>query len=277
MTGVCLDKPYLSSRMIALNFASAPFIKPSGKSKVFKSRCGESILELSAESPIAGTRTRDGLRVKAMLDKGAYKNGERNEFTLISFATLAGCSKALMNIVEMFQYSSAVRAKFATRLAELPKEMVEKNREASFYSMKNILLHMIDNEDWIVNYALFEKTKEYKRRKWEEYPDMESVLQHLHVVEGKTREYLDHATEGDFKRKIKFELPSGKIFENLSVEECLFQSFTEQLYHIGELIALMWQENLEPPTMQWFYNNPRVATTAMQGLKRSGPPGSMLT
>jgi hypothetical protein len=43
----------------------------------------------------------------------------------------------------------------------------------------------------------------------------------------------------------------------LSVEECLFLSFTEQLYHLGELIALFWQENIEPPPMQWFRNNPR--------------------
>ena len=48
----------------------------------------------------------------------------------------------------------------------------------------------------------------------------------------------------------------GAVF-NLSVEECLLQTFTEQLYHMGELIALLWQLNIEPPQMQWFYNNPR--------------------
>jgi len=57
----------------------------------------------------------------------------------------------------------------------------------------------------------------------------------------------------------------GKTF-NLSVEECLFQSFTEQLYHMGELIALPWQENIEPPRMQWFWNNPRDA-----GQSETGP------
>lgn len=162
-----------------------------------------------------------------------------------------------MEVKELFAYSTVVRAKFAAKLAELPKEPVEKNREASFYSMKNILLHMIDNEDWIVNYAIFGRTKEYRRRKWEEYEDMKMVIQHLHEVEEKTRSYFDHIDQSALTRHINFELSSGKVFD-LSVEECLFQCFTEQLYHLGELIALLWQENIEPPTMQWFNNNPRL-------------------
>jgi uncharacterized damage-inducible protein DinB len=163
----------------------------------------------------------------------------------------------IMEIKELFEYSSAVREKFAKKLAELPKNTVEKNREASYYSMKNILLHMIDNEDWIVNYAIFEKTKEYRRKRWEEYTSMEMILQHLHEVENKTKDYLGRVSESELKRRVNFELSSGKLFE-LSLEECLFQSFTEQLYHLGELVALLWQEDIEPPTMQWFNNNPRI-------------------
>ena len=162
----------------------------------------------------------------------------------------------MMEIKELFTYAAAVRSKFAIKVAELPKDLVERNMEASFHSMKNILLHVIDNEEWIVNYAIFEKTWEYKRRKWEEYTTMEMVLDHLRDVERKTREYLDRADEAELKRRVNFELSSGKTYD-LAVEECLFQSFTEQLYHLGELIALMWQEHIEPPTMQWFNNNPR--------------------
>ena len=162
-----------------------------------------------------------------------------------------------MEIKEIFTYSATVRSKFADRLSELPKELVEKNTEASFYSMKNILLHIIDNEDWIVNYAIYEKTKEYKRRRWEEYTNMQMVLDHLHEVERKTKEYLSRADKAELSRRVSFELSSGAKHV-LTVEECLFQSFTEQLYHLGELIALMWQANIEPPTMQWFNNNPRL-------------------
>jgi uncharacterized damage-inducible protein DinB len=152
-----------------------------------------------------------------------------------------------------------VRRNFAEKLAELPVDVVVKNREASFYTMKNILVHMIDNEDWIVNWVIHGKSREYVRKKSEEYTNMTQVLQHLDEVEGRTRAFLKAANEQEFDRRVDFVLTSGKTF-NLSVEECLFQSFTEQLYHLGELIALLWQDNIEPPRMQWFWNNPREHT-----------------
>jgi len=118
---------------------------------------------------------------------------------------------------------------------------------------------MIDNEDWIVNYAIFERSKEYSRKKSEEYLSMQMVLDHLSEVEKRSESYFASRVlpnpESELNRKVVFELSSGKRFD-MSVEECLFQSFTEQLYHLGELIALFWQDNIEPPQMQWFYNFP---------------------
>jgi uncharacterized damage-inducible protein DinB len=163
----------------------------------------------------------------------------------------------MFTVQELYQYSSRVRRSFAKKLAELPWEEVEKNKEASYYSLKNILLHMIDNEDWIVNWVIHDRSAEYTRRKSAEYTEMQMVLSHLDDVENRTRSYLETADEKELARRVKFVLSSGQSFD-LSVEECLLQSFTEQLYHIGELIALLWQQNVEPPKMQWFWNNPKV-------------------
>jgi len=164
----------------------------------------------------------------------------------------------MFEITELYEFSSRVRRSFAEKLAQLPPEMVEKNREASFYTMKNILLHMVDNEDWIVNWVITGKAQSYERRKWEAYSDMAAVVHHLDEVEKVTRAYLKSLSQEDFARRVDFGLSSGQTFD-LCVEECLFQSFTEQLYHMGELIALLWQENIEPPRMQWFWNNPRAS------------------
>ena len=162
----------------------------------------------------------------------------------------------MFTIQELYNYSSRVRRRFVNQLAKLPWEELEKNREASFYSMKNILIHMIDNEDWIVNWAIHGKSAEYTRRKSAEYTRMSTLLEHLDEVEKKTKLYIQRADDSELKRRVRFTLSSGQVFD-LSVEECLFQSFTEQLYHLGELIALMWQNDIEPPRMQWFWNNPR--------------------
>ena len=164
----------------------------------------------------------------------------------------------MLAIPELYEYSSRVRRRFVAKLSELPWEKVIENREASFYSMRNILVHITDNEDWIVNWVIRDDPAGYRRaRKAEEYGSMITIKEHLEEVERKTRDYLEVADEEELRRVVKFTLSSGKTFD-LSVEESLFQSFTEQLYHLGELIALLWQEDVEPPTMQWFWNNPRA-------------------
>ena len=162
----------------------------------------------------------------------------------------------MFTIQELYDFSSRVRQRFAERLIELEWKDLERNREASYYSMKNILIHMIANEDWIVNWVIHGKSAEYVRRKSAEYTNKQMLLDHLNEVEKKTRSYLQNVDETELARRVRFPFSSEEMFE-LSVEECLFQSFTEQLYHLGELIALMWQDNVEPPRMQWFSNNAR--------------------
>lgn len=164
----------------------------------------------------------------------------------------------MFSIQELYQYSSRVRRRFANKLQELPWEEVSKNREATFYSMKGILIHIINNEEWMVNWVIYNKAREYKpTKKPEDYTNMNEIIEHLDNVEERTREYLKEVNEQEFKRRVNFVTAAGKVFD-LSVEECLFQSFTEQLYHVGEIIALLWQDNVEPPQMQWFWNNPRI-------------------
>ena len=79
----------------------------------------------------------------------------------------------MLDIRELYEYAHKVRARFASKLSEIPWEEVCKNREASFYSIKNILLHMIDNEDWMVNWVIKEKQNQYLRKKWEDYTTIE--------------------------------------------------------------------------------------------------------
>jgi len=115
---------------------------------------------------------------------------------------------------------------------------------------------VIDNEDWMVNWVIAGKSEDYVRRKSEEYTSMQMMLDHLEAVEGKSRRYFAKLDDAELGRSVKLTTSVKQTF-NLTVEECLFQSFTEQLYHVGELIALLWQNNIEPPKMQWFWNNPR--------------------
>jgi len=109
----------------------------------------------------------------------------------------------------------------------------------------------------MVNWVIHNKSKEYVRRKSAEFTSMKMMLDHLEEVEERSRQYFAKLDEGELGRRVKFTTSTDQTFD-LTVEECLLQSFTEQLYHLGELIALLWQDNIEPPRMQWFWNNPRA-------------------
>jgi len=169
----------------------------------------------------------------------------------------------LLTIPELFNYSSRVRRRFAIKLSELPWEKVIENREASFYSMRNILIHMIDNEDWMINGVIHNKSKEYVRKKSTEFTSMKMILDYLKEVEERSERYFVKLNADELARRVKLITSAGQTFD-LAVEECLLQSFTEQLYHLGELIALLWQDNIDPPKMQWFWNNPRVQSQIEQ-------------
>lgn len=156
---------------------------------------------------------------------------------------------------ELYLYSASVRRKFLEKLETLPWEAVTKNREASYLSMKDIMLHMVDNEDQIVSGWI--RGVEYKReREWTAYENIAMIKAYLDQVEARTKAYLNSADDDELQRRVTLRFRSGPV--EMAVEECLLQSFTEQLFHLGELIALMWQDNVEPPSMQWFRNNPRA-------------------
>ena len=101
----------------------------------------------------------------------------------------------MFTIKELHLYSSTVRRAFLEKLASLPWEVVTKNREASYYSMKDIMLHMIDNEEMIVSGQILKNkplttpasksTVVQGTRDWDEYRDMQMVREHLDEVEKK--------------------------------------------------------------------------------------------
>src|SRR5438552_2675750 len=107
----------------------------------------------------------------------------------------------MLSVQELYLYSSSVRRKFFEKLETLPWEAVVENREASHYSVRNIMLHMVDNEDWIVNWVVQNRATEYKReKKAEEYQDMKTIREHLDRVEQKTQRYLETVDEREMQR-----------------------------------------------------------------------------
>jgi hypothetical protein len=88
---------------------------------------------------------------------------------------------------------------------------------------------MIYAEDWLVNSAILGRRINYREPSFNSF-DMRKVIGYLDEVELNTKAFLKSATENELRLKIKLRFSSRqKRAYDLTVEECLLQSFTEQL------------------------------------------------
>jgi len=155
-----------------------------------------------------------------------------------------------MNSKVLVEYSQSVRNRYIEQLAALPWEEVTKNRGASFDSLRNILLHTIDAEDRLVNYVVAGRTRDWVSRTPEEFRDIDSIKRRASETESRTKAYLAKLTPEELERKVDFSRP-GMPPMIVRVEDILIHTALENVHHFGELIAMLWQMDVEPPHMGW--------------------------
>lgn len=137
-----------------------------------------------------------------------------------------------MKILQLMDYSKDLRHRYFETLSKLPWAEVIKDRGASFPSLRDIFLHMVFVTDAYINYAL-QGNKNYPEVKYEEYDSIEKVKKYLEDVEAKATVSLDKMTPEQLQKS----------------ETLLLDFFQEETHHRGELLALLWQMNVEPPHM----------------------------
>lgn len=155
-----------------------------------------------------------------------------------------------MDSRSLFEYSQLLRNRYLEQLATLPWEEVVKSRGASFDSLRNILLHTVDAEDRMVNYVIPGRVKDWVSRSPDEFQDMASVRKRAKEVESKSETYVARITPAELERKVEYSRP-GMPPVPVRVEDILVHVVLEDIHHFGELIALLWQIDVEPPHMGW--------------------------
>jgi uncharacterized damage-inducible protein DinB len=107
----------------------------------------------------------------------------------------------------------------------------------------------VDAEDNLVNYAITGRTKKWVARNPEKLLSMDSVRKSVEETEAKTRDYLAKLTPAELERKVKFSRPNTQPIL-VRVEDILIHTALENIHHFGELIALFWQMDVEPPHVE---------------------------
>jgi uncharacterized damage-inducible protein DinB len=148
-------------------------------------------------------------------------------------------------IKEWYRYNSYVRKKYYDALSKLPQPEIEKDRGASFPSLVDIMAHTLDAyRSWFNRYErkapdpagrLRGRVKTVQELRDEEKKVDSSVLG---LVEALTPPGLDNT----------FNTSDGSVF---TLRQMLWHLVEEELQHRGELNALLWQDNMEPPITDW--------------------------
>jgi uncharacterized damage-inducible protein DinB len=156
----------------------------------------------------------------------------------------------MVNVKALIEYNEEVRNRYFDSLCKLPWAEFVKNREASWHSMRNIFIHTLGAIDHWLNFLQNEEV--HIRKEFDDYKTMADVSEYIRHVETRTHKYLNSLTEQGLMKKYTVRNDAEETVE-VTAEDILIHVFEEEVHHRGELIALMWQMNVEPPLMGWKY------------------------
>ncbi|MFQ5838748.1 MAG: DinB family protein [Thermoplasmata archaeon] len=150
---------------------------------------------------------------------------------------------------QLYEYVIDSRRRFLAKFRELGWAEVIENREASWNSMHGIFIHMLEVEDSWLHYDIPGKPWPYGDRDPSAFRGFDEIVAYDRELAAKTRGFLSSLTREALMREVVFEGRLGKV--ESPVEHILFHTFVDEVAHLGELICLMWQQDIEPPYVNW--------------------------
>ena len=155
----------------------------------------------------------------------------------------------MVSVVKLLEYSQELRHRYLDTFAGIPWDEVVKDRGASFGSLRNIYLHSVGCVDGFVKSSIQGKFS-FSRINYDDYDSIEKVRGYLERVESEANEYLRKITKEELSRKLEFKMRDGSN-STYTVEDWLVTLFQEETHHRGELMALLWQIDVNPPHIGW--------------------------
>jgi len=154
----------------------------------------------------------------------------------------------MVDIRELLTYTESVRHKYFESFTKLAWNEFTKNREASFHSIRNILVHTLGAIDYWLDFL--QKENLHSDRKFDEYKTFTEVKAYMEHVEKRMQKYLDSLPKEGLRKTYTAKDDYGKTIK-ITAEDVLVHVFEEEIHHRGELNALLWQMGIDPPPMGW--------------------------
>ena len=158
------------------------------------------------------------------------------------------------NVVSLMEFVHELRGEFFETAAALGPKEFNRDRGVSLSSFRNLFLHLAYVEEHHVRFFCQGRAKvwpqfseQISKRK---YPTTESVRERLRSVTRLSEGYLAKWNNDRELQKVVRWVRLGHPLK-VTRETALAQCVTEQLLHLGEVEAMLWQLDVEPPTTLW--------------------------
>ncbi len=150
----------------------------------------------------------------------------------------------MLGYEELFAYFKRERDKIVSALEKMPQEEFTKNRELSFYSIKDVLIHTVLVEDNWLHYRAAGRGE--AQVKFDDFKSLDDVRKYMREVDQKTLELFRRLKPEDLKREVRRVYPDGRV-SVYTLEQVLYHVPIEVIHHYGEIFAEFWRMNVDAP------------------------------
>lgn len=155
-----------------------------------------------------------------------------------------------MDLLSFLGFNRRVRRALFECLRGLPGDDFTRDVGISFGSIRNVLFHTMRVEDFWVNEFLRGQGMLVQREKREEVTTVRDLVGLWDEVSSRSEDYIRSLSPEDLG-KIR-ERPRDGDVARKTVEEYLFTFMVHEVYHKGEVLAVLWQMGVEPPAVDYW-------------------------
>ena len=176
-------------------------------------------------------------------------------------------------IREWYDYNSDVRKKYFQVISKLPEAEQSRDRGASFPSILDIFTHVLDAYRWWFLYVYRDKARERKRLRGTGLK-LDGIKREERKIDAFVKKFLQNLSPKDLAKTViwheEFKDKKGTKKYELTVmmRDMLWQLVAEELQHRGELNALLWQIDVDPPISEWVDSKQRVQFKVLDSRKK---------
>lgn len=147
-----------------------------------------------------------------------------------------------------YRYNARVRRSYLSALLALSPEERLKDRGASYPSLQEVFVHVLDGIFWWLKYVPQDRAHEAALLPARDLT-ADELKEQVARAERVATEYIDSLDEASLTRELVCHFSEeGKTSEGrFPIGDVLWHVVEEELQHRGELNALFWQMDVDPP------------------------------